>query len=128
MQGQQKNTKNWIIVLSIHYLINIYSINCERVVLLSMLNLRNVGWILFFASNFGIVIYFYLIFFSPWSLVVISISAFILFSIFLLLLVWYGFTYINTIDLMPLNNIEILDLEIDLLNNIICNNHINDEE
>ena len=69
---------------------------------------KTTGWVITIASILGIIIYFYLIFVSPWSTLTIQISAFLAVGAILLIIGWIGYTLATTPPPMPL---EDLDLE-----------------
>ena len=69
---------------------------------------RGIGWILLLGSLVGIVVYFYLLFISPWCDLVLKISAFLAVAAILLIVAWIGYTLATTPPPMPL---EDLDLE-----------------
>ena len=71
---------------------------------------KTTGWIITIASILGIIIYFYLIFISPWSSLTIEISAFLAVGAILLITGWIGYTLATTPPPTPL---EDLNLETD---------------
>ena len=69
---------------------------------------KTTGRIITIASILGIIIYFYLIFLSPWSSLTIQVSAFLAVGAILLITAWIGYTLATTPPPTPL---EDLDLE-----------------
>ena len=50
----------------------------------------------------GFVCYFYLVFISPWALLVVQVSAFLAVAVILLIMAWIGYTVATTPPLEPL--------------------------
>ena len=71
---------------------------------------RTTGWIILLGSVLGIVIYFYLLFLSPWCDLTLKVSAFAAVGAVLLIIAWIGYTLATTPPPMPL---EDLNLEMD---------------
>lgn len=71
---------------------------------------KTMGWIISIAGILGIIVYYYLIFVSPWASLTIEISAFLAVGAVLLIIAWIGYTLATTPPPMPL---EDLNLETD---------------
>ena len=54
------------------------------------------GYAIFLGSLLGIVCYFYLLFLSPWAVLVIQISAFVAVAAILVIVAWIGYTLATT--------------------------------
>lgn len=54
------------------------------------------GYVILFGSLLGIVCYFYLVFLSPWALLVVRISAFLAVAAVLVIVAWIGYTLATT--------------------------------
>ncbi|MEX2737534.1 MAG: transcriptional regulator [Candidatus Wukongarchaeota archaeon] len=67
---------------------------------------RILGGVILTGSLAGIVIYFWLTFFSQWSLFTIQISAFAAVAMVLLIMAWIGYTLATTPPPMPLEDID----------------------
>ncbi len=72
---------------------------------------RVLGGAILIGSLVGIVIYFWLLFMSPWSWLTIQVSAFLAVGMCLLIMAWIGYTLATTPPPMPL---EDFDFEADL--------------
>ena len=72
---------------------------------------RTLGGIILVGSLAAIVIYFWLLFVSPWAWLTIKVSAFVAVGLVLLIVAWIGYTLATTPPPMPLEDI---DLESDL--------------
>ena len=57
-----------------------------------MANDRVLGWIICLGSLAGLVVYFWLLFMSPWSLLTLQVSAIVMVGMFHLILAWVGYT------------------------------------
>ena len=68
------------------------------------MNDKTLGYIIFLGSLFGIGCYFYLIFVSPWSMLVIQTSAFLAVTAMLAIMAWIGYTLATTPPPMPLED------------------------
>jgi len=68
------------------------------------------GGVILVGSLAGIVIYFWLLFMSPWALLTIQVSALLAVGMCLLIMAWIGYTLATTPPPMPL---EDLDFEAD---------------
>ena len=68
---------------------------------------RTTGWIILFVSLLGIIIYFYLLFLSPWSYLTMKISAFAAVGAILLIIAWIGYTLASTPPPMPLDDLNL---------------------
>jgi predicted DNA-binding transcriptional regulator len=75
-----------------------------------MANDRTLGGLIFIGSLAGIVIYFWLLFMSPWAWLTIKVSALLAVGMVLLIMAWIGYTLATTPPPMPL---EDFDLETD---------------
>lgn len=71
-----------------------------------MANDRVLGGILFLGSLAGIVIYFWLLFMSPWTLLTIQVSALLAVGMVLLIMAWIGYTLATTPPPMPLEDFD----------------------
>jgi len=69
------------------------------------------GGVILVGSLAGIVIYFWLLFISPWALLPIQVSALLAVGMCLLIMAWIGYTLATTAPPMPL---EDFDFEADL--------------
>ena len=69
---------------------------------------RAVGAAVLVGSLVGLGVYFYLLFLSPWALLVIQLSAFLAVAAMLFIVAWIGYTMATTPPPVPL---EDLDLE-----------------
>ncbi len=67
---------------------------------------RILGGVILTGSLAGIVIYFWLTFFSQWSWLTIQISAFAAVAMVLLIMAWIGYTLATTPPPMPLEDID----------------------
>lgn len=67
-----------------------------------MLNDRLMGYGILLGSLLGVACYFYLVFLSPWILLVIQISAFIAVAGILSIIAWIGYTLVTTPPAEPL--------------------------
>ena len=65
---------------------------------------KALGYIILIGSLVGIGLYFYLVFMSPWVLLVIQISAFIAVAAMLAIIAWIGYTLATTPPPMPLED------------------------
>ena len=72
---------------------------------------RVLGGVILVGSLAGIVIYFWLVFMSPWALLTIQVSALLAVGMCLLIMAWIGYTLATTPPPMPL---EDFDFEADL--------------
>ena len=72
---------------------------------------RILGGAILIGSLAGIVIYFWLLFMSPWSRLTIQVSALLAVGMCLLIMAWIGYTLATTPPPMPL---EDFDFEADL--------------
>ena len=71
-----------------------------------MPNDRALGGLIFLGSLAGIVIYFWLLFMSPWAWLTIQISALLAVGMVLLIMAWIGYTLATTPPPMPLEDFE----------------------
>lgn len=65
---------------------------------------KTLGYIILIGSLLGIVCYFYLIFMSPWSVLVIQVSAFLAVTAVLAVIAWIGYTLATTPPPLPLED------------------------
>ena len=70
------------------------------------MNDKILGYALVLGSLLGIVCYFYLLFLSPWAMLVIQISAFLAVAAVLAIMAWIGYTLATTPPPMPLEDFE----------------------
>ena len=75
------------------------------------MNDKALGYIMLVGSLAGIGCYFYLALLSPWTLLVIQISAFLAVTMILVIVAWIGYTLITTPPPMPLEDFEEEPLE-----------------
>jgi predicted DNA-binding transcriptional regulator len=68
---------------------------------------KTTGWIILIGSLFGIVVYFYLLFLSPWCWFTIQVSAILAVGGVLLIIAWIGYTLATTPPPMPLEDFDI---------------------
>ena len=69
-----------------------------------MSNDRTLGGVILVGSIVGIVIYFWLLFLSPWAQLTIQVSAFAAVGMVLLIIAWIGYTLATTPPPMPLED------------------------
>ena len=62
------------------------------------------GYAILFGSLLGIACYFYLVFLSPWALLVVQISAFLAVAAVLAIMAWIGYTLATTPSPEPLED------------------------
>lgn len=67
---------------------------------------RVLGGGILVGSIAGVVIYFWLVFMSPWSLLTIQISAFAAVGMVLLIMAWIGYTLATTPPPMPIEDFD----------------------
>ena len=70
------------------------------------MNDKALGYIILIGSLFGIACYFYLVFLSPWALLVVQVSAFLAVAAVLLIMAWIGYTLATTPPPEPLEDLE----------------------
>jgi len=68
-----------------------------------------IGWTILLGSILGIVVYLYLVFLSPWTMLTIQISAFVAVAGILLILTWIGYTMATTLPPTPLEDLDLED-------------------
>ena len=68
----------------------------------SRLDDKVLGYVVLVGSLLGFVCYFYLVFISPWALLVVQVSAFLAVAAILLIMAWIGYTVATTPPLEPL--------------------------
>jgi len=68
------------------------------------LNDKTLGYIILIGSLLGIGCYFYLVFMSPWVLLVVQVSAFLAVAAMLAIIAWIGYTLATTPPPMPLED------------------------
>ena len=64
------------------------------------------GYVVLVGSLLGFVCYFYLVFISPWALLVVQVSAFLAVAAMLAFMAWIGYTLATTPPPMPLEDFE----------------------
>jgi len=64
------------------------------------------GLLLFLGSAVGAVLYLWLVFFSPWQMLVLQITAFFAVGFILFILGWIGYTLATTPPPKPIEEIE----------------------
>ena len=67
---------------------------------------RAVGAAVLVGSLVGLGVYFYLLFLSPWALLVIQVSAFLAVAAVLFIVAWIGYTMATTPPPAPLENLD----------------------
>ena len=70
---------------------------------------QGLGWLILIFSVLGIVLYYYLVFMSAWSLLTIQVSAFLAVAMMLLIFAWIGYTLATTPPPMPLEDFDAMD-------------------
>ncbi len=68
------------------------------------MNDKTLGYIIFLGSLFGIGLYFYLIFVSCYSMLVLQTSAFLAVAAILAIVAWIGYTLATTPPPLPLED------------------------
>lgn len=68
---------------------------------------KTTGWIILSVSLVGIIIYFYLLFISPWSYLTIKISAFAAVGAVLVIIAWIGYTLASTPPPIPIDDLNL---------------------
>jgi len=71
-----------------------------------MSNDRTLGGAILVGSIAGVVLYFWLLFMSPWALLTIQVSAFVAVGMVLLIIAWIGYTLATTPPPMPLEDFD----------------------
>jgi len=71
------------------------------------LNDKVLGYAILLGSLFGIACYFYLLFLSPWAMLVLQISAFLAVAAMLAIIAWIGYTLATTPPPLPLEDFEV---------------------
>jgi predicted DNA-binding transcriptional regulator len=74
---------------------------------------RVLGALILVISILGIVIYFWLVFFSSWTLLTIQVSAFLAVAAMLIILAWIGYTMATTPPPVPIEDLDIDTEEFD---------------
>ena len=64
------------------------------------------GYAILFGKLLGIACYFYLVFLSPWALLVVRISAFLAVAAVLVIVAWIGYTLATTPSPEPLEDLS----------------------
>lgn len=67
---------------------------------------RVVGAAVLVGSLVGLVVYFYLLFFSPWAWLVVQLSAFLAVAAVLFIWAWVGYTMATTPPPAPLEDLD----------------------
>ena len=70
------------------------------------MNDKILGYVVLFGSLLGICCYFYLVFMSPWALLVVQASAFLAVAAVLAIIAWIGYTLATTPTPEPLEDFE----------------------
>jgi len=78
-----------------------------------MANDRLLGGVILIGSLGGVVLYFWLLFMSPWSWLTIQLSAFVAVGMVLLILAWIGYTLATTPPPMLIEDFDIESIEND---------------
>ena len=60
------------------------------------MNDKVIGYVIVLGSLVGIACYFYLLFVSPWALLVLQVSAFVAVAAVLTIIAWIGYTLATT--------------------------------
>ena len=63
------------------------------------------GYVILLGSLFGIACYVYLVFLSPWAMLVVQISAFLAVAAVLAIVAWIGYTLATTPSHEPLEDL-----------------------
>ena len=63
------------------------------------------GYVILLGSIVGIACYFYLVFLSPWAMLVVQISAFLAVAAVLAIVAWIGYTLATTPSPEPLEDL-----------------------
>ena len=71
-----------------------------------MANDRALGGLIFLGSLAGIVVYYWLLFMSPWSALTVKVSALLVVGMVLLIMAWIGYTLATTPPPMPLEDFD----------------------
>ena len=74
--------------------------------LINMADDRVLGYIILLGSLGGVVIYYWLLFMSPWMWLTIQVSAFLAVGMVLLIMAWIGYTLATTPPPMPLEDFD----------------------
>ena len=69
------------------------------------MNDKLLGYVILIGSLLGIACYFYLVFLSPWALLVVQISAFLAVAAILAIMAWIGYTLVTTPPPEPLEDL-----------------------
>ena len=67
---------------------------------------RVIGALILVGSILGILVYFWLVFLSPWMLLTMQLTAFIAVAAVLVILAWIGYTLATTPPPKPIEEIE----------------------
>ena len=73
-----------------------------------MSNDRVLGGAILVGSLAGIVVYFWLLFMSPWAMLTIQVSAIAAVGMVLLIIAWIGYTLATTPPPMPLEDFDFI--------------------
>jgi len=71
-----------------------------------MVNDRVLGWGILVGSIAGIVVYFWLLFMSPWAQLTLQVSALAAVGAVLLIMAWIGYTLATTPPPMPIEDFD----------------------
>ncbi|MGQ9597624.1 MAG: transcriptional regulator [Thermoproteota archaeon] len=67
---------------------------------------QSMGVLLLLGSIAGLIIYFWLVFISPWAMVILQLTAFIAVGFVLAILAWIGYTLATTPPPQPIEELE----------------------
>jgi predicted DNA-binding transcriptional regulator len=67
---------------------------------------QGIGAVLLLASIVGVILYFWLVFLSPWWTVILQLTAFVAVGFVLFILGWIGYTLATTPPPKPIEEIE----------------------
>ena len=70
------------------------------------MNDRVLGYMILVGSLVGVACYFYVVFLSPWTLLVVQVSAFLAVAAVLAVVAWIGYTLATTPPPEPLEDFE----------------------
>jgi len=67
---------------------------------------RLLGGVILVGSLLGVACYFWLVFLSPWAMLVVQVSAFAAVAVALLIVAWIGYTLATTPAPVPLEDVS----------------------
>ncbi len=67
---------------------------------------QGIGVVLLLGSIFGVILYFWLVFLSAWSVFIIQLTAFAAVGFILFIMAWIGYTLATTPPPKPIEEIE----------------------